>query len=99
MRSTVHDSSTIEVVLSGDLDMAGAFQLEPELDRLLAAPGVLAVVLDLVDVGFIDSTGLGALLSIRDRATQFGIEFKIRRASASVARILDLTGTRSVLGG
>jgi anti-sigma B factor antagonist len=99
MRSTVHDSSMIEVVLSGELDMAAAFQLEPELDRLLAAPGVLAVVLDLADVGFVDSTGLGALLSIKDRATRFDIEFKIGRASASVERILDLTGTRSVLGG
>jgi anti-anti-sigma factor len=59
----------------------------------------LAVVLDLVDVGFVDSTGLGALLSVRERAARFDIEFKIGRASASVERILDLTGTRSVLGG
>ena len=99
MRSTVHDSSRLEVVLGGELGMAAAFQLEPELDRLLAAPGVLAVVLDLADIGFVDSTGLGALLSIKDRATQFEIEFKIGRASAAVERILELTGTRSVLGG
>ena len=98
MRSTARDPSTIDVVLRGDLDMAAAFQLEPELDRLLAGDGVQTVVLNLGDVGFVDSTGLGALLSIKDQATRLKIELRIAHASASVQRILELTGTRSVLG-
>jgi anti-anti-sigma factor len=99
MRSAVSDSSTIDAVLAGELDMAAAFKLEPELERLLATPGVRALVLDLAAVGFIDSAGLGALLSIKDRATQLGIGFRIASASESVRRILELTGTRSVLYG
>jgi anti-sigma B factor antagonist len=92
------DEGRIEARLAGDLDMAAAFRLEPELDRLLAAPGVAALVLDLDGVEFVDSSGLGALLAVRDRATQIGADFRIARASASVQRILELTGTRSVLG-
>src|SRR3954447_10930513 len=99
MRSAVRDSSTIDVVLAGELDVAAAFKLEPELERLLAAAGVRALVLDLAAVGFVDSTGLGALLSIKDRATQLGIAFQIASASDSVRRSLDLTGTRDVLCG
>jgi hypothetical protein len=99
MSSTVQDSSTIDVVLSGELDMAAAFQLEPELDRLLAAPGILAVGARSWRRRFrrLDRTGSASV--IKDRAARFDIEFKIGRASASVERILDLTGTRSVLGG
>ncbi len=99
MRSTTRDSSTIEVVLTGELDMAAAFRLEPELERHLATAGVRALVLDLAEVGFVDSTGLGALLSIKDRATQLGISCRIASASDSVCRILEMTGTRTVLCG
>jgi anti-anti-sigma factor len=99
MQSTVRDHSTVDVVLGGDLDMAAAFQLENELDRLLAGPGVCTVVLDLDEIEFVDSTGLGALLSIKDRATQLRIRLRVAHASASVQRILELTGTRSVLEG
>ena len=99
IRSAVRDSSRIDVVLAGELDMAAALRLEPELERLLAAAGVRALVLDLDGVGFVDSTGLGALLSIKDRATQLGIGFQIASASESVRRVLELTGTGSVLCG
>ena len=94
----VRDAATIDVVLAGDLDMAGALQLEPELERLLGAPGVRTVVLDLAGVGFVDSTGLGALLSVKDQATRLKVDFRIGRASESVKRILELTGTRGMLG-
>jgi anti-anti-sigma factor len=96
LRSRRGDAS-LEVALAGDLDMAVAFRLEPELDRLLVEPDVRALVLDLADVGFVDSAGLGALLSIRERANQLGIEMEIARASAPVRRLLGLTGSDDVI--
>jgi anti-anti-sigma factor len=96
LRSRSRETS-LEVLLAGELDMAAAFKLEPELDRLLAAEDVRALVLDLADVGFVDSAGLGALLSIRDRTNQLGIEMAIARPSDAVRRILELTGSGDVL--
>jgi anti-sigma B factor antagonist len=90
LRSRRRDAS-LEVALAGDLDMATVFKLEPELDLLLVAPGVQALVLDLADVGFVDSAGLGVLLSIRERANQLGIEMEVARPSAPVRRLLGLT--------
>jgi anti-anti-sigma factor len=98
MRASLRDSA-IEVVLCGERDMAAAFQLEPALERLLAASEGRALELDLAEVGFVDSAGLGTLLSIKDRATQLGIGFQILRASEPVRRVLDLTATRGVMGG
>ncbi len=87
----------VEVALSGDLDMGGAFKLEPELDRLLAEKEVSRVVVDLGGVRFVDSAGLGALLASHERAKDAGVEMKLANPSDPVRRILDLTGTGEVL--
>jgi anti-anti-sigma factor len=50
------------------------------------------VVLDLAEVTFIDSAGLGTLVAIRERARQLGVDLKISRVSERVQRILDVTG-------
>jgi anti-anti-sigma factor len=96
VKSRVGDGS-LEVVVSGDLDMAAAFRLESGLDRLLAEGDVRGLVLDLAEVGFVDSAGLGALLSIRERAQQLGIGLEVSRASDPVQRVLDLTGSSELL--
>jgi anti-anti-sigma regulatory factor len=64
------DGACVEVALAGDLDMAATFNLEPEVDRILAQKQVRRLVLDLAGVRFIDSAGVGALLSIRERTEQ-----------------------------
>jgi anti-anti-sigma factor len=96
LRSRAGETS-LEVELAGELDMAAAFRLERELDRLLAERDFRALVLDVAGVGFVDSAGLGALLSIRDRTSQLGIEMAIARPSDAVRRLLELTGSDDVL--
>jgi len=88
---------SLELVLAGDLDMAATFKLEPELDRLLSGQQVRRLLLDVADVGFIDSAGLGALLSIREQTKLLGIEMTLVNVSDPVRRILDLSGTSAVL--
>ena len=89
------DEEAVEVVLSGDLDMNATFRIEPEVYRLLTQHGIRRLVLDLAEVGFIDSAGIGALVSIRERAEQFGVELTLTNASETVQRVLDLTGVGS----
>lgn len=89
--------SVLELTLSGDFDMATTFRLESELDRLLAEHDVRGLVLDLRDVRFMDSSGLGALLSIRERTRTLGIAMSVRDASDPVRRLLLVTGTSGLL--
>jgi anti-anti-sigma factor len=89
----------VDVKVGGELDMAAAFKLETELDGLLAAPDTQAVVLDLADVTFIDSAGLGTLMAIRERAQQLGIDLAVARVSERVQRILDATGLGEITEG
>jgi anti-anti-sigma factor len=91
VRSELRDGR-LQVVVTGALDMAAAFRFESALEALLVAGDAESVVLDLGQVTFVDSAGLGALLSIRERASQLGIELTAARVSASVRRILEVTG-------
>src|SRR3954465_10472419 len=84
--------STVDLALAGDLDMAGAFKVETQLDAIVGAPDVEAVAVDLREVAFIDSTGLGALLAARDRARQLGVDLTITSVSDPVRRVLAGTG-------
>jgi anti-anti-sigma factor len=90
-------ATSIDIALAGELDMAAAFRLEYELEALLATRGIDTVVLDLGDVRFLDSAGLGALLSISDQARRQGLDFRVGRMSEPVQRVLDATATRSAL--
>jgi anti-anti-sigma factor len=85
----------VDVRLAGDLDMAATFRLEPAIDRAVDQEGVRQLVLDLGEVGFIDSAGLGALLSIRERTRSLGIEMRLANVSPPAQRFLKLSGTQA----
>lgn len=91
------DDTCVEVAVGGDFDMAATFKLEPEVDRLLAETRVRRLVVDLAEARFIDSAGVGALLSIRERTEQLGVELILANVPDPVQRVLDLTGTSTVL--
>ena len=89
--------SSVEVVLTGDIDMVATFKIESEVDRFLARRGVRRLILNLAEVRFIDSAGVGALLSIREWAEQLGVEMTLANVPDPVQRVLDLKWTAAVL--
>ncbi len=96
LRTQRRDTS-LEVAAAGELDMTGAFKLESGLDPLLEDESVDSLQLDLSEVAFVDSAGLGALLALRERAQDRGIALEIAAASDPVRRLLDLTGLGDAL--
>ena len=88
--------TTAEVALTGDLDMAGAFKLEPAIERMVAETTVDRLVVDLAGVEFIDSAGVGSLVSTQDRLSDLGIDARFRSPSDAVRRVLDVSGVRDI---
>jgi anti-sigma B factor antagonist len=87
--------TNVTVAVRGDLDLATAPALEREvLDVLAGTPSLIAV--DLRGLQFIDSSGLHALIKVRDAACGSGVGFELRALSPPATRILDLTGTRDL---
>jgi anti-anti-sigma factor len=88
----VSSSSAPHLTLSGEIDLSVAPNLldsGTEMARAVA-PGRLEI--DLGDVSFIDSSGLGALISIRNTARQCGANLVLVRVSPVVARFFELAG-------
>lgn len=85
-----------KITLSGELDMATAPKLGEQLKRS-EADGVTAIILDLRDVTFMDSTGLVACLEARDRATANGHRFMVIEAGPAPKRVFEITGTGYLL--
>ncbi|HEY6891328.1 MAG TPA: STAS domain-containing protein, partial [Solirubrobacter sp.] len=56
-----------------------------------------AVVLDLAEITFMDSTGLTTLMDAHLAAEGNGWSFEIRRASPAVRRVFDLAGVGRLL--
>lgn len=81
---------------SGDLDAYTAPGLRSDLHGATEAESRLVVV-DLTDVTFIDSAGLGALVGAHRRMRESGGRLRIVRPSPLVARAFELTGLDEIL--
>src|ERR1700733_10229046 len=75
-------------VLSGELDVNTSQGLA---DRLAGPPGSL-VVLDLAQLTFMDSSGIGAIHAARRLTIKDGGTLVVCRPSPQVHRVLEITG-------
>ena len=85
-----HESHTVVQVV-GEIDLATAPQLRSCLDDLIAdADG--AILLDLADVTYIDSTGVSAVLTADAELNHYGRDLRVVEASVQVRRLFELCG-------
>jgi len=94
MREEIGSGGLHWLILAGELDLASAPALEARVDDLCVA-GVMAVVVDLSKLKFMDSTGLQAVLAATKRCRQHGTDFSLAGATGAVQRLFELTGLRS----
>jgi anti-anti-sigma factor len=87
---------TISISLTGELDLAGAGQMEASLAEAERAKPV-RIVIDLARLSFLDSTGLRLLLQADLRAREGGYELVLRPGTPSVQRVFEVTGALDVL--
>jgi anti-sigma B factor antagonist len=76
--------------LSGDLDIVTSDDVKRELVGLVDA-GHTSLALDLSDVGFVDSSGLGVLVAVHRHAEAQGGEFVVRSTPPQVRRLFEIT--------
>ncbi|WP_230879506.1 anti-sigma factor antagonist [Planomonospora sp. ID67723] len=81
--------------LSGELDLRSAPVLRDQLRPFWGRPGTRAMIIDMSELGFCDSIGLGELLSTMKRSQQAGMRFMLSEISDVVARVLSITGLRN----
>jgi anti-sigma B factor antagonist len=84
------------VHIEGEVDVASAPTLRERLVDLVSA-GRHRLAVDLTDVSFLDSVGLGVLIGGVKRARAQGGDLVLVAPSGGVERVLDLTGLLSVI--
>ena len=75
------DAGTLIVTFFGELDALGCTHIRPELEAIVASKDSQRVTLNLREVSFIDSSGIGAIVYLYKRLKTQG-------------RILDISGAR-----
>jgi anti-sigma B factor antagonist len=84
------DVSTAVVVARGEIHLATAPEFSDRLNGVIA-DGRTAIVVDLTEVGFIDSTGLSVLLNALRRITRAGGTLVLVCTNPTVLRLFEVT--------
>ncbi len=96
MEYSVHDESGVTVIsLSGEIDVGHAARLRDLLDERIG-DRTKPLLLDLSDVVFIDSSGLGVLIAAHRKAQDVEQTLTLANPQAPVQRVFDLTRTNRV---
>lgn len=89
-------SDHVLLTATGEIDLASAPLLESEINASLDS-GVGLLVIDLIGVTFLDSTGLRSLLATHTKLEEAGSKLALVVASGPVMRLFDVTGIESAL--
>lgn len=91
------DGEAAQIRAAGELDMSSVVALEREFERLAGTNGH-AIVLDLSEITFVDSTGLECLIRIARRSEDLGGRLEMRPPQQEdVVYVFELTGIERVL--
>jgi anti-anti-sigma factor len=93
----VSEGTETVLALRGDLDPATAPQLEEAIAAAAEADAVERIVLDLAGLSFLDSSGLRTFVTARESLAGDGILLALRRPTANVVRLLDVTGLGEII--
>ena len=88
---------TMTVVLEGELDHHSAQSVRAELESLIASPHVRPLVLDLGQLSFMDSSGIGVVLGRYKTLAKRGGSVAVRSPNAHVDRIFAMSGLYQIV--
>lgn len=84
--------------VSGELDAYTAPELRDALDAELAGDaGCATMVIDLSDLRYLDSTGLGILVGTAKRCRQAGGDLAVVCSRPNLLKIFQISGTQEIL--
>jgi anti-anti-sigma factor len=95
--ATTMEGGELTAAISGEFDMAATFTVEPALERALEEPELRGLTLDLSNVTFIDSTGIGVVLWLAGELDARELAMRIVPGPPEVQRVFESVGIAEVL--
>jgi anti-sigma B factor antagonist len=96
IRTDAVDECTTVCRVGGELDAYTAPDLRDSLDGLLEK-GARWIVVDLKDLTYLDSTGLGILVGTAKKCRQAGGDLSVACQRRNLVRIFEISGTQEIL--
>jgi stage II sporulation protein AA (anti-sigma F factor antagonist) len=85
------------VVLNGELDEMSIDDLKAELDPHLNDKGLNELIFDLTNLEFINSKGIGYIVSVHTHLTKNKRAMKLAAASEAVMDVISLVGLTTII--
>lgn len=98
MKLKVHvEGSVLFVKADGDMDVYGAEEFRRQVDACFQGSGARDLVVNMASVGFMDSSGLGAILGRYRRVSQSGGRMVLSGIRPRVRPMLELAGIHRII--
>lgn len=91
------DEDTLTVSLYGEIDHHSAGTLREEIDAKITQEKPKTLILDLKNIGFMDSSGLGLILGRYSKMKESGGSLKVINPTSGAARVLKLAAADKII--
>ena len=88
---------SLTVHLSGELDHHCARQVRKEMDKLLSDMAVKELILDLRELEFMDSSGIGVLMGRYRTMSKRGGKMRVCNMTSQVRRVFKISGLYRII--
>ena len=92
-----NDGKRITAALSGDIDHHAAREMRRELDEVIERSQPELLIIDMENVGFMDSSGIGLILGRLRAVRACGGDIIIKNARLEIAGVIKLSGLAGLL--
>ena len=93
----IYKENTLTVKLNGEIDHHSAKNARGEIDRQILFYKPEEVILDLGQIGFMDSSGLGLIMGRYNRITELGGTLKIGNPGRTAIRMIKMAGADKLI--
>ncbi len=91
-----NNAGAVTLCLAGELDNNTSTQLDQEIQPFVA-DGVKALVLDMTDLNFISSAGVGVILKAQDTLKKKGVELTLAGLQPQIKRVFEIMQLTPIL--
>lgn len=91
--------AVVHLAVAGEIDMASVDELQAAISDAVTRVDTSTVVIDLTDVSFCDSIGIGTLVRAHVEAAQHGTVVQISNPQRQIRRVFEITGVLDILSG
>ena len=97
MLKIYNDGRRITASISGDIDHHSARELRVSIDEVIARSRPELLIIDMENVGFMDSSGVGLILGRLKAVRAVGGELLVKNARKEIADVIGFSGLSSVI--